>query len=70
MTLHLSDAETLEICRPMKQGAAMVRYLRRTYPTLRVERKPSGLPLVLRKDFENMNAQSANDDGPRWGKVA
>lgn len=43
---HLTDAEIDDICRPLKQHAAQVRYLRTL--GLSVERRPDGSPLVRR----------------------
>jgi hypothetical protein len=63
----LTDAELADICRPLKQGAAMVRYLQRL--GVPVARKPNGRPLVKRCDWERaQNGKPAN--GPKWSRAA
>jgi hypothetical protein len=68
---HLTDDEIDDICRPLKQHAAQVRYLRTL--GLSVERRPDGSPLVRRCDWERRTAAQAPAapaaGGPRW-KVA
>ncbi|MGN6581025.1 MAG: hypothetical protein ACTHJ1_13730 [Bordetella sp.] len=46
----LTDAEIADICAPLQQPAAQLRYLHRL--GLNVKRKPNGRPLVGRADFE------------------
>ncbi len=68
MTPYLTDAEIESICRPRKQGAAQVRYLRDVL-RLPVQRKPNGRPLVRRCDWEReQNSKPAG--GPKWSKAA
>jgi len=63
----LSDAEVYDICAPLVQGAAMVRYLQRL--GVPVGRKPNGRPLVKRCDWERaQNVRPAV--GPKWGRAA
>ena len=67
----LTDAEVDDICRPLKQHAAQVRYLRSL--GLRVERRPDGSPLVRRSEWEraqNASAGPAKSAGPRWSVAA
>ncbi|NRF70357.1 DUF4224 domain-containing protein [Aquincola sp. S2] len=45
----LTRDEIAEICRPLQQGAAQVRFLRSL--GLRVERRPDGSPLVNRQHY-------------------
>lgn len=68
---HLSDAELADICRPLTQHAARIRYLRTL--GLRVERRPDGSPLVRRADWERQQqAQTGIQAGnaPRWSVAA
>lgn len=64
----LTDAELADICAPLTQGAAQVRYLLGL--GVPVMRKPNGKPLVRRSDWERaaQNGKAAN--GPRWSKQA
>lgn len=48
----LTEPELAEICAPLTNGAAMVRYLERL--GLKVARKPNGRPLVARGEFERV----------------
>jgi hypothetical protein len=48
----LTDAEIADLCAPLKNGAAQVRYLCRL--GLIVNRKPNGRPLVARGEFERV----------------
>lgn len=66
----LTDDEIDAICAGLRQGAAMVRYLRRL--GVRVERKPNGRPLVRRCDWERQQEQNRSPaaNGPRWSKSA
>lgn len=52
----LTDEEINDICRPLKQGAAQVRYLRKNLK-LRVERRPDGRPLVNRQHYNAVRGQ-------------
>lgn len=67
MSPHLSDAEVDDICAGLRQGAAMVRFLRDVLK-LPVHRKPNGRPLVRRADFDRPPAQNARP-GPKWSKA-
>lgn len=68
MLSHLTDAELADICRPLTQYAAQIRYLRSL--GLRVDRRPDGSPLVRRAEWERQQAQQGRPaNGPRW-KVA
>lgn len=49
---YLSDEEIAEICAPLEQPAAQVRYL--CSQGLIVRRKPNGRPLVARGEFERV----------------
>ena len=71
MHSHLSDPELADICRPLTQHAARIRYLRTL--GLRVERRPDGSPLVRRADWERaQQAQNATPArrGPQWSVPA
>lgn len=66
---HLSDAEIDEICKPLTQHAAQLRYLRSL--GLLVNRRPDGSPLVSRAEWERGTTQhqtkaSKPATGPRW----
>jgi hypothetical protein len=50
-TPWLTDAEIDELCDPLTQPAAMVRFLNREYK-LTVTRKHNGRPLVMREHFD------------------
>ncbi len=50
MTPYLTDAELFDICRPRRQGAAQIRYLRSI--GVPVQRRADGTPLVWRRDVE------------------
>lgn len=67
MRSHLTDDEVTDICRPLTQSAAQVRYLKRI--GLAVERRPDGSPLVKRVDWDRQRAQNDSPDpsGPVWG---
>jgi hypothetical protein len=59
----LTDRELADICRPLKQGAAQIRYLRGI--GVPVERRLDGTPLVRRVDWER--AQNASPAArPKW----
>ncbi|VFR20271.1 hypothetical protein ANDO1_1733 [plant metagenome] len=61
---YLSDEEVSEICRPLRQAKAQVRYLARL--GMNVQRRPDGRALVARSEFERVMAggtPAANDDG-------
>jgi hypothetical protein len=53
MSLWLTRQEVDELCEPLKQPAAQMRFLRETL-ALTVREKPNGRPLVLRSHFENV----------------
>jgi len=48
--IHLSDAEIADLCAPLSQPAAQVRYLRTL--GLTVSLKPNGRPVVVRGQAE------------------
>lgn len=62
----LTDAEIDAICAGLKQGAAMVRYLRGL--GVRVQRKPNGRPLVRRVDWDGAQQAQNASPGPNWSK--
>ena len=71
----LTDDELAEICRPLTQSAARIRFLRGLGVT--VERRPDGTPLVKRADWERQGlgqAPQPNDRAagaqPRWSRAA
>lgn len=51
MTPWLTDAEADDLCAPLTQNAAKVKYLRDVL-RLQVTTKPNGRPLVLRSNVE------------------
>jgi hypothetical protein len=55
---YLTDEEIVEICHPLLQPAAQVRYLR-NHLGLVVKTKPNGRPLVSRAHFETAIANSS-----------
>lgn len=64
---ELTQAEIDEICEPLTQGAAQMRYLQSLGVT--VDRKPNGRPLVNRQRYNlerGRSAAPAAADGPRW----
>jgi hypothetical protein len=65
---HLTDDEIRDICRPLVQHAAQVRYL--SSLGLRVERRPDGSPLVRRSEWDRVNGGTERAGGPRWSKAA
>jgi Domain of unknown function (DUF4224) len=48
--VHLSREEVADMCRPLVQPAAQIRYLQSI--GIRVRRRPDGTPLVLRADLQ------------------
>ena len=58
---YLTDDELGQICAPLTNGAAQVRYLERL--GMKVQRKPNGRPLVARGEFERVmvGGRAAND---------
>lgn len=67
MISHLTDAEIEDICRPLVQHAAQVRYLRSL--GLRVDRRPDGSPLVRRSDWDQRDINRPAN-GPHWSREA
>ncbi|WP_294259108.1 hypothetical protein [uncultured Comamonas sp.] len=49
---YLTDAEINEICSPLKNGAAQIRFLERL--GMVVKPKPSGRPLLARAEFDRV----------------
>lgn len=64
----LTDAELADICAPLRQGAAQVRYLRQL--GVPVARKPNGRPLVKRCDWERAQNATKAANGPNWTRQA
>lgn len=65
-TPYLSDAELLDVCRPLTQPAAMIRYLKDQ--GFHVKRRPNGWPLVSRANFDAVmmgHAQPAAASDPQ-----
>lgn len=63
-TPYLSDVELLDVCKPLTQPAAMIRYLKDQ--GFHVKRRPNGWPLVSRANFDSVmmgHAQAAQNDG-------
>jgi hypothetical protein len=48
----LSDAELAEMCAPLQQPAAQIRWLKRA--GYHVERRPNGKPLLMRSELERV----------------
>ena len=70
MQTHLTDAELDDICRPLTQHAARVRYLRDVLK-LPVARRPDGSPLVKRSDWERQAlAGRPASNCPQWSRAA
>lgn len=55
MTPWLSDAEVRDLCEPLTQAAAQIRYMRDSLGLV-VKTKPNGRPLVLRAEVETLLA--------------
>ena len=64
--LYLSDAEIADLCTPLTQPAAQVRYLRALGLTVAV--KPNGRPVVIRCHAETVLSSGAVFGGARPGK--
>lgn len=67
---YLTDDELAAICRPLRQHAARVRFLRGL--GLPVDRRPDGSPLVARAAWDR-RAQGAQNaagarTGPQWSR--
>lgn len=64
----LTDDEIDAICRPLRQHAAQIRYLR----TLQVPvgRRPDGSPLVKRADWDRVQQNGRPANGPKWSRAA
>ena len=52
MTPYLTHDEVNELCSPLKQSAAQIRYLRALLGLQQIDRRPDGSPLVGRKLVE------------------
>lgn len=65
----LTDDEIADICRPLKQKAARVRFLRDQL-RLPVDERPDGSPIVRRADWDRRSASEtegpAATRGPKW----
>ena len=68
MTAALTDAEVSDICAPLRQGAAQVRYLRDVL-RVPVARKPNGRPLVKRCDWECAQHLPTAGARPNWSRL-
>lgn len=55
---HLTEDEINDLCKPLIQPAAQVRFLRDKLH-LQVDRKPGGQPLVWRTNLEAVKGQTA-----------
>lgn len=69
MSEILTDAEVCELTKPIKQGAAQVRYLREILGS-DIKRRPDGKPVVTRAMLARLQSQStpaSNDAGLNWG---
>lgn len=64
----LTDAEVAEICAPLTNGAAQVRYLQRI--GLAVQRKPNGRPLLMRSELERVLGAGRMMQIPDVGQAA
>jgi Domain of unknown function (DUF4224) len=64
--LYLSDAEIADLCAPLTQPAAQVRYLRALGLTVAV--KPNGRPVVIRCHAEIVLSSGAAGGGGRTSK--
>lgn len=71
---YLTDAEIADICRPLRQGAARIRYLQAL--GIPVHRRADGTPLVWRRDVERAQASGGTmadvrpSNEPRWARGA
>ncbi|MFZ5540775.1 MAG: DUF4224 domain-containing protein [Pseudomonadota bacterium] len=66
--IALSDEEVAQICRPLRQPAAQIRYLTRI--GIRANRRPDGSVLVLRQDIQRADSRvmAMGIATPRWTK--
>lgn len=60
MSTFLSIAEIEEMCHPLKQPAAMRRWITQHYKLPIRGERPSGHPLILRSDLEAPNPTEAH----------
>jgi hypothetical protein len=70
---YLTDSEIAEICRPRRQGAAQIRFLRSI--GIKAERRADGTPLVWRVDVERARASAEGatlpaSNQPSWTRHA
>lgn len=65
---YLTDAEITEICRPRRQGAAQIRFLRSI--GIKAARRADGTPLVWRADVERARASGAAGTVPASNEPA
>lgn len=70
---YLTDDEIFEICRPRRQGAAQLRFLKAL--GIKAVRRADGTPLVWRCDVERQGAGSASatvpaSNEPTWSRHA
>lgn len=60
---YLTDSEVLAMCEPLKQPAALCRYLMGL--GLKVVTKPNGRPLILRTELDRVLGASRLDQSPK-----
>ena len=69
MSIALTDDEVSELTRPLKQGAAQVRYLKTLFGC-EIKRRPDGKPVVTRDmlaRLQSTDKPASNDAGLNWG---
>ena len=72
---YLTDEEVFEICRPRRQGAAQLRFLRAI--GIKAVRRADGTPLVWRRDVATQRSSGTTDastvgasNEPTWTRHA
>ena len=72
MSLHLTEQEVNELCAPLKQRAAQMRFIEHVLGIPVSGKRPDGLPLVGRSAAEqrlnNKQPSSSNHGGFKWSK--
>lgn len=66
-SIHLSDDEIAELCRPLRQPAAQVRYLESIGIIAR--RRPDGTVLVFRHHVTVQAQNRVRLNGPQWSSL-
>lgn len=71
MNAILSEAEILELTKPLTQGHAQARHLEALLG-IKIKRRPDGLPIVTRSMLERLDPKSKaqNDAGITWRRSA